>query len=221
LAEERRVLPYLTREERKERDRLEDILDRDLSACLYGDRIDEEKALHILHDAAVSIFDLEFNAYSNKPGYEPKWLPDIVYESVYRVLKAAENIYWRDLVSLFKELDKTVTQHVKRIPQKVFIRAPEQGSPQVFAGVDLSTASPLLKMAAIAALTPPPSLNARQAFVNPLLLEKGWSILDWATNSDVAYHTAADYLAGLKNPYPSTRLKLARSLGIVIQQLPK
>jgi lambda repressor-like predicted transcriptional regulator len=88
-----------------------------------------------------------------------------------------------------------------------------------------ATESPLLKMAKMAAehaaQTKTQVLNARQAFVNPRLTEKGWSILDWANDSDVAYHTAADYLSGLKRPYPSTRLKLAKSLGISIQQLPR
>jgi hypothetical protein len=61
----------------------------------------------------------------------------------------------------------------------------------------------------------------RKAFVDPLLDAKGWSILDWANEADVAYHTAADYLAGKKNPFRSTRVKLAKALGIPVNSLPK
>src|SRR5262245_27495831 len=48
----------------------------------------------------------------------------------------------------------------------------------------------------------------RQVFVQAILTEKGWSILDWANNSKVDFHTANDYLKGITNPYNSTRKKL-------------
>jgi len=57
--------------------------------------------------------------------------------------------------------------------------------------------------------------------VQPILDQKGWSILDWATEANVAPHTATDYIAGKTSPYPSTRKKLATALGVTIQQLPK
>jgi hypothetical protein len=60
----------------------------------------------------------------------------------------------------------------------------------------------------------------RKAVVKPILESKGWSELDWANESNVAYHTAADYLAGKTSPYASTRVKLAKSIGLSIQQLP-
>jgi hypothetical protein len=60
----------------------------------------------------------------------------------------------------------------------------------------------------------------RRAFVGPRLLEKGWSTLDWAKNSNVDYHTADRYLKGEAMSYPSTRKKLAGSLGIPIADLP-
>ena len=61
----------------------------------------------------------------------------------------------------------------------------------------------------------------REAFVNPILRNKGWSVHDWASQSVVDFHTASDYLKGRTNPYPSTRAKLARSLGIEVQKLPQ
>jgi lambda repressor-like predicted transcriptional regulator len=63
--------------------------------------------------------------------------------------------------------------------------------------------------------------DRRRAFVIPLLENKGWSILDWATESDVSHATAIDYLQGKTRPYSSTRMKLAKSLGVPVGQLPR
>jgi lambda repressor-like predicted transcriptional regulator len=65
------------------------------------------------------------------------------------------------------------------------------------------------------------NLNPRQAFVFPLLAKEGWSILDWANAARVSSATAHDFLRNRTNPYRSTRLKLAKSLGVSIQQLPR
>jgi hypothetical protein len=62
---------------------------------------------------------------------------------------------------------------------------------------------------------------ARRAVVEPLLLEKGWSHWDWASESNVDHHTVNHYLSGAtKKLYPSTRLKLAKSLGLNVKSLP-
>ncbi len=61
----------------------------------------------------------------------------------------------------------------------------------------------------------------RRAAIQPLLDAKGWSILDWANAARVSHATAQDYLSGKTNPYPSTRLKLAKAFGIMVQQLPR
>jgi lambda repressor-like predicted transcriptional regulator len=62
--------------------------------------------------------------------------------------------------------------------------------------------------------------NDRKSFVIPILNKKGWSILDWAGNSGVDFHTANNYLKGKTKPYKSTRTKLAASLGVEVQRLP-
>jgi hypothetical protein len=62
--------------------------------------------------------------------------------------------------------------------------------------------------------------NKREAFVRPRLESMGWSILDWAKNSGVDFHTANDYFKGETKPFPSTRKKLADSLGISAKDLP-
>jgi hypothetical protein len=63
--------------------------------------------------------------------------------------------------------------------------------------------------------------DARTSFVLPILAEKGWSIFEWATNSEVDFHTADDFLKGLTKPYHSTRKKLAEGLGLKPGQLPQ
>ena len=63
--------------------------------------------------------------------------------------------------------------------------------------------------------------NARQGFVMPILKKKGWSKLDWASESKVDYHTADDYMKGKTNPYLSTRRKLADALGVSVEELPQ
>jgi|SRR5208337_678412 len=78
--------------------------------------------------------------------------------------------------------------------------------------------------AAIVPVTPPAAMPSpkvsRESFVKAILDAKGWSVLDWANESGVASATAHDYLAKKTKPYRSTRLKLAKSLGVSIQQLP-
>lgn len=62
--------------------------------------------------------------------------------------------------------------------------------------------------------------SRRRSIVKPLLDKKGWSINDWAVQSGVDFHTADRYLKGLSSQYPSTRLKLANSLNINVEDLP-
>jgi len=61
---------------------------------------------------------------------------------------------------------------------------------------------------------------AREAFVRPLLEQKGWSIYEWSVNAKVDFHTANGYLKNKTNPYPSTKKKLAESLGVEPTNLP-
>ena len=62
--------------------------------------------------------------------------------------------------------------------------------------------------------------GGRAAFAMSIL-KKGWSILDWANEARVDYHTADDYLKGQSNPYQSTRRKLADALGVPVEELPQ
>ena len=62
--------------------------------------------------------------------------------------------------------------------------------------------------------------DRRKAVVEPILLMKGWSILDWAGEANVDYNTASDYLNGLTNPHRKTLVRLARVLGMPAKELP-
>jgi lambda repressor-like predicted transcriptional regulator len=67
----------------------------------------------------------------------------------------------------------------------------------------------------------PKDAQTRRQFILPLLEQRGWSILDWANEAQVSHSTAQDYLENRRNPYRSTRLKLAKSLGVSIQLFPR
>lgn len=71
------------------------------------------------------------------------------------------------------------------------------------------------------ALEPPTIQLTRNEFVQRILEEKGWSILDWANEAGVSHVTAAAYLRGKTKTYRSTRVKLAKALGVLIAELPK
>lgn len=72
----------------------------------------------------------------------------------------------------------------------------------------------------IEATRPRSVADKRKSFVSPLLDKLGLSIHDWANRAKVDFHTAHDYLRGKTKPRPSTRKKLADSLGIKIAKLP-
>jgi hypothetical protein len=62
--------------------------------------------------------------------------------------------------------------------------------------------------------------RARRKVITPLLEQKGWSITQWAIEAQVDFHTANDYLEGKTSPRASTRVQLARALGIPVEMLP-
>jgi hypothetical protein len=111
--ENERVLPFLNKDTIRERDEHESVLDRDLSQCGGYDFFDVERAEHLLNAAVVSIFDVEYYAYREKPGYEPSWITHIMHEAAYRVVKQADNHYWKDLPSLYLVLEKTLLHHLR------------------------------------------------------------------------------------------------------------
>ncbi len=67
----------------------------------------------------------------------------------------------------------------------------------------------------------PTAMETRRTALDRMLAEKGWSVLEWATNANVTHHTAKDYYDGKRRSYPNTKMKLAKALGIPPDQLPE
>jgi transcriptional regulator with XRE-family HTH domain len=61
----------------------------------------------------------------------------------------------------------------------------------------------------------------RKSFLDKRLKIKGYSLRVWATQAGVAVSTVRCYRSGKTNPHPSTLWKLARALGISIEQMPR
>jgi lambda repressor-like predicted transcriptional regulator len=66
----------------------------------------------------------------------------------------------------------------------------------------------------------PPARNAREAFVLPILEEKGWSVHRFSVEAELDFHTVNDYLKEKTKPNRSTRKQLADALGIPVTKLP-
>jgi len=198
---------------------------------------DEPRAKDVLRTYVCDIYDCLKEAYSYKVNIW-EWEKEIAEEAISVTLGC-----WKHYklgthhLLLVEPLRNTITQHVghelRSGPvQKAFV-APMKPEDYGAFGVDIASASPLLKMAIAARPPHPPAFTStdptestpathpRKIFVDPILEEKGWSVLDWANEAEVAYHTAADYLAGKTTPYSSSRLKLAKALNVSIQRLPK
>jgi lambda repressor-like predicted transcriptional regulator len=61
----------------------------------------------------------------------------------------------------------------------------------------------------------------RESVVNPILEEKGWSLLEFAQEANLDSQTVNDCLKGKTTPYRSTRKKLADALGLRVEDLPR
>jgi lambda repressor-like predicted transcriptional regulator len=83
------------------------------------------------------------------------------------------------------------------------------------------TAAPSPEVTSVSEDTPETRSDRRKAVILPILNKKGWSNLDWATESGVDYHTVNDYFLGKTTPYRSTRKKLAESLELKPEELPE
>lgn len=61
----------------------------------------------------------------------------------------------------------------------------------------------------------------RKAFLDKRLTMKGYSLKVWATKAGVATSTVSCYRNSKTNPQFSTLCKLARALGISIEEMPR
>jgi hypothetical protein len=140
------------------------------------------------------------------------------------------------------EVDKLIRKRMTPTPPRMAAEPPLEVRGQMAAyaasGVDIPRGSPLLTMIAatagrrakpqVFAPVPPQATESpdvihanRRSVIEPLLEAKGWSVLDWSKDAKVAHATAMDYLDEKTRPYADTRLKLAKSLGISVDRLPR
>jgi len=171
--ENERVLPYLSKTEIEGRDAQEKMLSRDLSGCWRGDEFDIERAEHLINAALIAIFDVEYEAYRQKTGYKTGWIEEIVYESIFRVVRCADNVHWDDGPALLRSLNRTLMHHLEHdsvlghgefeaaFPEKKRLEdetpkplpvpppplPPDVQGQMARAGIDVSSTAPLLKMA--------------------------------------------------------------------------
>src|SRR3954470_6435182 len=96
-------------------------------------------------------------------------------------------------------------------------------TPRRWRNMKLSRSQPSTKLGTPSKIMDPVTIKSfsRKSFVLPLLKEKGWSLSDWAIESKADSHAVNDYLNGKRNPYASTRLKLAQALGVEVKYLPE
>jgi hypothetical protein len=198
-----------------------------IESCIdgYGSIMHELKADMYTRSYVVKFFSIYIDAYKNFAVTSlPLWIPDLKVKSIEWVIMALGNyrgVQSEKLREYFVNLNETLDEHLKNT----------FGSSKnpLLAALANPNAASSPKSSPANNLRPPPnnSLDTvttnspRRDFVQPILETKGWSIEDWAIESKVAYHTAADYLSGRTNPYASSRVKLAKSLGVPVQQLPR
>lgn len=184
----------------------------------------------ILHSYVRALFQTEASKYPSDPQLK-HWLEKLAERTREHVLHAVAEV---ETGSIFKRLDHHgVTMSEMRDTVDEALRQSAQEYLQTSAAPQqITEAESKRKLSGKLADTvphapapEPPKTQAapkpsRKEVVIPLLEAKGWSVLDWANEAGVAYHTASDYLSGSKNPFRSTRVKLAKALGISVNQLP-
>lgn len=191
--------------------------------------------LNRLEMYAGALFRLEAAQYPKDDPHYRAWLEALAVRIVSRVLRAVEEVdavspdaklTWhslgidkmRDGLETF--LQVVITEYAGRAIRASLQDAIEPRPQPAHPFPTPPTSNPLPTQPNSSPPAEKPR-NVRREFVDPLLQERGWSLLDWATEANVAYHTVADYLTGKTKPYRDTRLKMAKSLGVSVQQLPK
>jgi hypothetical protein len=183
---------------------------------------------HVADIKGVYRAEIESGRFANEPGlwvcvYRDKILPFVLASRTALVGSHALRVMrtgggkpgeTEAVQQLKLDLDKFVAQLERELAAALeHLEQPRQAE----------TFQPGPAMPQICAVVPLPSAEQqrrRKSFVFPLLDKKGWSINDWAVQSEVDFHTADRYLKGKSKPYPSTRRKLAKSLGLTATDLP-
>ncbi len=166
-----------------------------ISRCSNSVRgwVNPEEASRVLRTCLVALLDAQLAYYSSLPNYHPQWIRQLENDTIESLLGVFP--LFTSGEQFRPELHRTAKDHLAERAK------PVNAVPMVTEPQDVA--------------------RRRKKIIEPLLVDRGWSILDWANHANVAYHTAADYLSGSKRPYRSTRVKLAKALGLSPNQLPE
>jgi hypothetical protein len=219
-------MPPLTREIHKELRQLETLLNRDLLSCCGEYHLaDPHAAFEYTRTAATEFFDCFYRFYSENPDpqYREHCRPASERFAFGRIVKCLEDIssvedYFKRNQDRVDRIKRTISDHAQKVAPLAHVLLPIESPqlPNVWAKSEHSNPPIALQRYQPAAVD-----SERRKLIQPLLDSKGWSLVEWADDAKVAYHTVADYMAGKRKQYASTRKKLAESLGLSIQQLPK
>jgi hypothetical protein len=215
-------MPVLTDAEHTQLRAMENALRVNLDKCVSG--YSQDAAFEYARTAAVSFYDFFYRKYSKHPDqtYRPHWGPaseKFAYQRIVKCLNnfsALESFLYRD--DRAARLRKTISENAAlHEPQ---LLKPVMDSPKIPALIGTTTDSPLLTMFKSAQFFNPVA-SKRQAFVQPRLDAKVWSLAQWAEKAKVSRHTAKSYMEGNRKTYHSSMKSLAEALGVSFQEFPR
>jgi hypothetical protein len=184
------------------------------------------KLCKVLAEYATALFDIEWTFYP-KTDELPTWSRNLAQRVERDIIAHALNLGRRP-VGLMSRFTIGLTYHASADQMREAVRGAlksrvgdlKPDAPRALPGTIPRSHEP---KATTPRIEDPKAdrKTVRKRFVEPILTAKGWSTLDWANESKVAYNTASDYLEGTTTPYRSTRLKLADGLSIDVDNLPE
>lgn len=168
----------------------------------------------VLNAYAMALFDTEFREYPSDLRL-PHWMMKLAERTGDRVMRVVAELEVSSLLAKLSYHGVTASQ-MRESVEEALRQSVKDRLQELRVSVSPQTPGPELAPTASQTVKEP-----RKAFVMPLLNAKGWSVLDWATEAKVSHATAMDYLQNKTAPYRSTRLKLAKALGITVEELPE
>ena len=191
----------------------------------------------VLSNYSTELLYMEASKYPRYPPsrYFPDWLRNLARRVEDHVIAVVKDIEASDPEKSFSYHEVAEAEMRRNIRQRLHVEMESRYNVKYLTSATellVQVLEPLARTAQVVAARPteiaratverlPATQASRRAVIEPLLDAKGWSILDWAIEADVAHATAMDFLDEKTRPYRSTRLKLAKALGISVDQLPR
>src|SRR6185437_15091688 len=221
-------------------DSLERELGKKIESCFsaQGRDFNEAKAFEYLRTYLREFYDCFFRFYSEFPAYKADWSEGARHNAVKRAIDCYKDhvgISAQEAQLIKERLWRDLGDHLEELatPKNLAsILSDSHAAEYAKTGVDLSSGSPLLIMAAtrgakaIASQPKPlipvnPVAVRRKQFVHPRLADKGWDVTMWAAKAKVTRHTANNYLEAKRKTYHDSLKKLADALGVSFQEFPR